>query len=224
MTTTAHDPDPAGDSDGHAVILGAGPGLGAAYARRFLADGAHVTLMSRSPTDLAGTLHATPGRLRTRAVDLTDDAALVAALTELDADRPITALVYNAVGVHRAPISTLTIEEIRSELAVGIEAAWLAIATVLPAMRSRGHGAILVTGGGAGIDALPGAGFLSPTKAALRLMVLALAADLADTPIEVGTVTVAGRVDPIAGIDPDRVADELIALMKPGSPTETVIS
>jgi NADP-dependent 3-hydroxy acid dehydrogenase YdfG len=211
----------------HTVVIGAGPGLGAAYARRFLADGGTVTLLSRSPGpvgDLGGDATATPAGLVHRSVDAADDDALMAALADAAARSPITTLVYNAVRAHRAPISSLGVAELRDELRTGVEAAWLAIATVLPSMTERGRGAVVVTGGGAATHPLGGAGFLSPTKAALRMLVLALADDLGGGPVRVGTVTVAGRVDPESGIHPDRVADALAAIVAGDAGPEVVIA
>ena len=43
-----------GHSAGRILIVGAGPGLGMAFARRALAGGSDVTLAARSPEKLEG--------------------------------------------------------------------------------------------------------------------------------------------------------------------------
>jgi NAD(P)-dependent dehydrogenase (short-subunit alcohol dehydrogenase family) len=62
-----------GSVDGrHLLLIGAGPGLGTAVARRFAAGGYRITLVARSPDrlrDLAGTLAGTGATINTIAAD-----------------------------------------------------------------------------------------------------------------------------------------------------------
>ena len=73
--------DPAGAAgpgsvDGrHLLLVGAGPGLGTAVARRFAVGGYRVTLVARSTdrlVDLAGTLADTGATINTVAADASD--------------------------------------------------------------------------------------------------------------------------------------------------------
>lgn len=198
----------------HVVVVGAGPGLGAAYAQRFLADGADVTLLSRSPQDLATRVGA-----RAWPVDAADQEQLAEALTQLDASQPVDVLVFNAVTVHPGPLTERTSEELRQELAVGVEAAWTCVRALLPRMRERGGGTLLFTGGGAATFAVTGMGFLSPVKAALRMLVLSLARELEGGPVRVATLTIAAAVGQ-GGIDSAVVADQAAAVVREGGPVE----
>lgn len=197
----------------HVAVLGAGPGLGAAYAERFRADGATVTLLSRAPQQLAD-------RLGTgwRAVDAADQVQLAAVVTALDDETPVDVLVFNAVSVHPGPLVERTGDELRQELAVGVEAAWTCVRTLHPRMLRRGAGTLLFTGGGAATYAVTGMGFLSPVKAALRMLVLSLAKDLDGGPVRVSTLTVAAVVGD--GIAPAVVADRALQLVRDGGPVE----
>lgn len=210
-------------SSGHVVVIGAGPGLGRAYAERFLRAGQRVTLIARSPDSVIDSI-VTTGQLVGRSVDATDDAALAAALIALEDEVPITTLVFNAVKAHPQPISTLSVDDLRDEFRVGLESAWVAISTLLPRLRNRADASILVTGGGAATYPMPAMGFLSATKAALRMLVLTLAADLANDPIFVGTVTVSNTVDATTGIAPSTVADAAFDLIAARNEVEIVMS
>lgn len=197
----------------HVVVVGAGPGLGTSYASRFRADGADVTLLSRDPQALAEQLG-----VRARPVDAGDSAQLTQVLTALDDERPVDVLVFNAVSVHPGPLTERTSDELRQELAVGVEGAWTCVRALLPRMQRRDGGVLLFTGGGAATYAVSGMGFLSPVKAAMRMLVLTLAEELTEGPVRVHTLTVAAAVG--KGISPDVVAQRAADLVRDGGPVE----
>ena len=85
----------------HLLLVGAGPGLGLAVARRFAVGGYRITLVARSTDrlrDLAGTLADTGAKINTIAADASDPDGLGARMRELylGNDAP-GVIVYNAV-------------------------------------------------------------------------------------------------------------------------------
>ena len=82
------------------VVLGYGPGIGEAVARRFSLGGFKVALVSRTREkveEAAGTIPNAKGF----PADVTDTAALTATLGTVEAELgPIHALIYNAVLSH----------------------------------------------------------------------------------------------------------------------------
>ncbi len=91
-----------GSVDGrHLLLVGAGPGLGMAVARRFAVGGYQVTLVARSLDglgDLAGTLADTGAKINTIAADASDPDGLGARMRELYLGNSAPGvIVYNAV-------------------------------------------------------------------------------------------------------------------------------
>src|SRR4029079_12082764 len=99
------------------VIVGAGPNLGAAVARRFGREGMAVGLIARDRARLdalAAELAATGLAVDVAAADIRDPAALAAAIGEL-AERlgPVEVLEYSPLpaGEIMTPILETTVEE-----------------------------------------------------------------------------------------------------------------
>jgi short chain dehydrogenase len=93
--------DPGSVDGRHLLLVGAGPGLGLAVARRFAVGGYRVTLVARSTDalgDLAGTLADTGAEINTIAADASDPDGLGARMRELYLGNGAPGvIVYNAV-------------------------------------------------------------------------------------------------------------------------------
>ncbi|MFB9995444.1 SDR family NAD(P)-dependent oxidoreductase [Deinococcus oregonensis] len=175
------------------VVVGAGPGIGLATAERFAEEGLTVVLLARSAEKLEGykaSLRAQRKAVEIFPVDASDTFSLRNVLETVRTQLgPITALHYNAVGMHFGSAQTLTPENLEADLRVGVVGAQVAVQAVLPEFKTRG-GTLLFTGGGAAFGPSVQAATLSIQKAALRNLVLSLAASLEGSPVRVGTVTV----------------------------------
>lgn len=109
-----------------AVITGASRGIGAAIARRFADAGATLALWGRDAHELAAVAadaRARGARVVTALADLTDPAALTAAVATTRAEvGPIDLLVNNAGIVLRKPTATITDGEWRQMMAINLDA------------------------------------------------------------------------------------------------------
>jgi NAD(P)-dependent dehydrogenase (short-subunit alcohol dehydrogenase family) len=195
------------------AVIGLGPGLGAALARRFAAGGYTVLGLARDP----GRIAAAPGLIPWRA-DAADTAGLAASLRDgaAAAGGPIDVLIYNAYRATMAASgpSSLDPECVVEDFRVNVAGALAATRAVLPDMRKAGRGTILFTGGGLALDPtgwLPAAS-LAIGKAGLRSLALTLHAELAPISIHAATVTIAGQVQPGTAFDPSRIAEAFWAL------------
>jgi len=181
----------------HLLLVGAGPGLGMAVARRFAAGGYRVTLVARSTDglrDLAGTLAGTGAAISTIAADASDPDGLGARMRELYAGNGAPGvIVYNAVLGAPDRLLSSSVAHLQAAYAVDVISAVVVAQVAAPAMRAAGSGTILVTGGGFADHPIPALATVSLGKAALRSAATMLGAELGPDGIRVATLTIAGR-------------------------------
>ncbi len=196
-----------------ALIIGMGPGLSAALATRFAEGGFTVAGFARNPDNsaaLAASMAARGQQLVMRGVDASDFSELAGAAAGVEAEAgPIEVLIYNA---YRATIglpSQVFVDEVVADFRVNVAGALAAVQAVLPAMRQRGRGTILLTGGGLALDPtgwLPAAS-LAIGKAGIRNLTQTLQKELSETGIRVSTVTITGQIAPQTAFAPDLIAE-----------------
>jgi len=202
----------------HLLVVGAGPGIAAATARRLGRDGYAVGLIGRRQGALAqlgADLRQSVRHVEWAGADAGDPRSLgvaVAALVEKLG--PVDVLLYNVSIGREAAVPDLAPEELLADLAAGTVGLQTAVRAALPGMRERGSGTVLVTGGGSADRPIPSMASLGVQKAALRALAEVQARALAPEGIHVATVTVRGLVGEDRQIPPDRVAGlyaELVA-------------
>jgi NADP-dependent 3-hydroxy acid dehydrogenase YdfG len=194
----------------HLLVVGAGPGISAATARRLGGSGYAVGLVARRERPLAeiGSALRADGVLTEWATaEAGDPASLTAAVDALTvALGPVDVLLYNVSVGRQAAVPELAPEDLLADLAAGAVGLQTAVRAVLPGMRERGSGTVLVTGGGSADRPIPSMASLGVQKAALRALVEAQARALAPEGVHVVTATVRGLVGEDRQIHPDRVA------------------
>jgi short-subunit dehydrogenase len=194
----------------HLLLVGAGPGLGMAVARRFAQGAYRVTLVARSSDglrDLAGELADTGVRIDTIAADASDPEGLRARMAELydDVDAP-GLIVYNAVMGAPDQLLSSSVEHLQTAYTVDVIGAIVVTQVAAPAMRAAGAGTIIVTGGGFVDHPIPALATVSLGKAALRSAATMLGADLEPNGIRVATLTIAGQIVAGTAFDPQNIA------------------
>jgi NAD(P)-dependent dehydrogenase (short-subunit alcohol dehydrogenase family) len=144
------------------AIIGAGPGLGAAVARRFGREGFTIALISRDQSKLdamAAELKeqglTASGYAADVRVPATIEDALARAAAELG---PITALQYSPLPSrdYLKPVLDLTPELALEALQFSALGLIHAARAVLPAMREAGDGSIILINGGTSVKARAG--------------------------------------------------------------------
>ena len=135
------------------IIVGAGPGLGAAVARRFGAAGYAVALIGRTPDRLrrlAEDLQSAGVHANWSAVDVTHAAALAAAVEQLaQAAGRVDVLHFNPSVYRPRTALELTAEELLEDVRLGVAALLTAVQAARPFMR---EGARVVVTGSAAAD------------------------------------------------------------------------
>jgi short-subunit dehydrogenase len=195
----------------HLLLVGAGPGLGLAVARRFAAGGYRVTLLARSNDrldELSGSLADTGAQIGTIEADASDPEGLGARLTELyRADGAPGVIIYNAVMGTPDQLLTTTVAHLQAAYTVDVISAIVVAQVAAPAMKAAGFGTMIVTGGGFADHPIPALATVSLGKAALRSAATMLGADLAPDGIRVATLTIAGQIVAGTAFDPERIAE-----------------
>jgi short-subunit dehydrogenase len=209
--TTPREAQGSGIDSRHLLLVGAGPGLGEAVARRFAQGGYRVTLLARSAdglTRLAGDLADTGADIDTTEADASDPDDLAARLSALYRKSGAPGLiVYNAVMGAPDHLLSSSVAHLQTAYAVDVIGAIVVAQVAAPAMRAAGFGTILVTGGGFADHPIPGLATVSLGKAALRSAATMLGADLQPDGIRVATLTIAGQILADTAFAPERIAE-----------------
>lgn len=197
------------------AIIGAGPGLGAAVARRFAAEGFAVGLVARSPEHLDALAAGIDGA-RGYPADVRDPAALTVALDRVRADLgPVDVLQYSPLPHpdFLKPVLDTTPGDLRAAVDFSLHGTAAAVAAVLPGMRERGRGSVLLVNGGSAAVANPAVTGTSVAFAAQAAYARLLHDELAPEGVHVAQLVVPGRIEPgHPHKDPAVLAERLWAL------------
>jgi 2-dehydro-3-deoxy-L-rhamnonate dehydrogenase (NAD+) len=183
-----------------ALVTGGSSGIGAATARRLMAEGATVASLDLDGGAPEGAL-ALGGDVSMSA-DV--DAAVARATAALG---PIDILVCSA-GITGASLSTVDVtdEEWRRVMAIDADGVFFCNRAVLPGMTERGYGRIVNVASIAGKEGNPMAAAYSAAKAAVIAMTKSIGKDVARTGVIVNCIAPAVIETPIlAGLSADHV-------------------
>ncbi|HET6627187.1 MAG TPA: SDR family oxidoreductase [Nocardioidaceae bacterium] len=193
------------------VVIGAGPGLGAAVARRFGAEGYDVALVSRSAEmldELGAALQREGITTGWTALDLTHGPALTEAITRFGEHAGhIDVLHFNPSRFRQKDPLSLTPDELLEDVRLGAAALLTAVQAARPFMSEGAR--VTATGSMAADAPWNEAASLGVQKAALRNLVRSIDATLRPDGIRAVSVTVNGTLAPGTGFSPDRVAGSI---------------
>jgi NAD(P)-dependent dehydrogenase (short-subunit alcohol dehydrogenase family) len=198
-------------SKGIVLVLGVGPGLGAALVRRFRAGGYSVAAASRQPDKLGGLFAGDPG-IRTYRCDATDGAAVAALVEQVEREMgPLEVAIANSAGWKVESFLELPAADFTEIWRQGCLSAFHLGQEAAKRMVQRGHGTILFTGSAAQMRAASGFAGLAVAKTGLRALSQAMARELGPKGIHVAHMVVDGPIDSertrARGGDPARLLD-----------------
>jgi NAD(P)-dependent dehydrogenase (short-subunit alcohol dehydrogenase family) len=180
------------------VVIGVGPGLGAALVRRFAAT-YRVAMIARK-TDylkrLAGEVRQTGATVLDLTCDVSDQRQVSDAFRSIRTELGDPAvLLYNAGTGTFGTIVDITPEQYETDWRINAFGAFVAAREAAPAMIARGRGTMLFTGATAGVKAGPKSISFGPAKFAMRGLAQSLARDLGPRGIHVAWINVDGSID-----------------------------
>ncbi len=159
----------------HVVITGASSGLGAALARQFARMGYALSLFGRDLSRLsavADVCRATAGTVEIFSHDVTDAAAMSAALSTIDSRIPVDILIANAgLGGSEvlAPPAGEALDLARRIADVNLFGVINTVASLTSSLSTRRRGHIVIIGSMAGAQGLAESPVYSASKAAVRV-------------------------------------------------------
>ena len=210
------------------VITGASSGIGAALARWYGGQGAELALIGRRARALEQLAASLPARCALYAIDVRDEASLLAAGRDFLARHGCPDIVFANAG-----ISVGTLTEYPEDLAVFAETMETNVLGIvrtfqpfIAPMRERGRGTLVGIASVAGYRGLPGGGAYSASKAAAIAYLESLRTELRDTGIRVITICPGYVATPMTEDNPypmpfrmqaDEAAKKIAALVRRGA-------
>ena len=177
------------------AIVGIGPGNGEAFARKFANEGYQLALCSRTEARIEALAKATPGA-KAFVYDAADAHAAVPVFERIQNELgPVDVLVYNAGSGGFISIDDTSVEQMRDSWEVNTLGLFCATQAVLPQMRLRGSGNIVVIGATASVRGGAKAVPFAAAKAAQRSLAQSMARHLGPEGIHVSYVIVDGVID-----------------------------
>jgi NAD(P)-dependent dehydrogenase (short-subunit alcohol dehydrogenase family) len=182
-----------------AAVVGVGPGLGAAVARRFTREGFAAALLARSEEKLRSVereIAQAGGRALSVPADATNADAVAAAFRRVRGELgPVDVLVYNAGAFHMGGILELSPELLEQSWRADCLGAFLAMREVIPAMVERRRGTILLTGATASLRGSARFACLAVGKFGLRALAQSTAREFGPQGVHVAHVVIDGAID-----------------------------
>ncbi|MEV5106610.1 SDR family NAD(P)-dependent oxidoreductase [Streptomyces massasporeus] len=201
------------------ALVGAGPGLGLATARRFGTAGHSVALLARSAEhldDLVAELTADGIQARGYTADVLDPGSLTTALRRAAEDLgPVEVLQYSPVprADFMKPVLDTTATDLDGPLAFSVKGPVTCVNAVLPGMRALGRGTLLFVNGGSAVRPHPDRAGTSIAFAGESAYVAMLHEALAPENIHATQLIVPGAIRPDAEhTGPAALAERLYAL------------
>ena len=211
------------------MIAGASQGLGAAYARALAARGINLVLVARRKPlldTLADDLHRECA-VEIRCVDGDlSDLGFLGTLQAVCSSLDLGLVVYNATHAPVGEFATVAVEDLMRVVDVNVRAPMALLRALLPAMISRGRGAVILMTSLAGNQGSPRLAAYAASKAFTRVLAESLWYELSDKGVDViaccagavrtpGYAMAAGKDAP-GTLDPEEVVEQALRALGRG--------
>jgi NAD(P)-dependent dehydrogenase (short-subunit alcohol dehydrogenase family) len=201
-----------------ALIVGAGVGISASFARVLAKEGHQVALASRSAARRAD---GVPADLRLEC-DAANPDSVGQLFDRLDKDfPPLDVVLYNPSYRTRGALTELKADDVRRSLEVTAFGAFLVAQQAAKRMLARGSGCILFTGASASVKGYARSAAFAIGKFALRGLAQSMARELAPQNIHVAHFVIDGGVRDGAQsggedsqLDPDAIAQTYLNIVQ----------
>lgn len=185
------------------IVIGAGPGLGAAVASRFARAGYHVVVSTRRQENCdarAREIREAGGSCQAIAADATDARQVAALFEQVRGEHgDPAAVVFNAGTFEPGRVVDIDPQDFERCWRVGCLGGFLVGQQAARSMQQRGGGTLIFTGATASLRGGPGFANLAVGKFGLRALAQSMARELGPENIHVAHVIIDGQI-----LAPDR--------------------
>ena len=196
------------------VIAGASGAIGSAVARRFYAEGAHLalTFLTAEPQALCDELSRGPGRAACYRLDVSDWKHVQTVIRQIRTDFAGIDVLVNCSGIQGpiGPLEALDMAEWTKAIETNLLGSVYLARAVLPIMKERARGKIILFSGGGAAYGRPYFTSYSSSKAAVVRFAESLAQELDAANIQVNAIA--------PGPVRSRMWDEMRAAGEAGGP------
>ena len=180
-----------------AIVTGGSEGIGLATAKLLARRGALVVICGRTQSKLdvaKAEIEAEGGKVEVHSLDVGDADAFAAFIEDVASRHGrLDMMVNNAMSVHYAPISHLTLEHWRKDFLVNADAVFVGTKAALKVMMAQGKGSIVNISSTTAIRAAANMASYSASKAALIQFTTCAAIEAARSGVRLNTI-VPGQV------------------------------
>ena len=178
------------------VVVGVGPGLGAAYARRFHKAGYAVALLARSYQSTSSLVAELGDGAKAYLCDVTDESAVNRTFANISTDLgAVDVLIYNAGSSVWGTIESLEPGTFEQAWRINTLGLFMVSRAVIPSMKAKSRGAIVITGATASRRGAPATTAFAPAKAAQRSLAEAMAKHLWPLGVHISLIIIDGVID-----------------------------
>ncbi|ORB31066.1 oxidoreductase [Mycolicibacterium parafortuitum] len=171
------------------LITGVSSGLGRAFARGALAAGHQVVGTVRKFQDAEAFESSAPGRAHARLLDVTDDAAVSAVVSDVEATvGPLDVVIANAGYGVEGVFEETPLPQWREQFETNVFGVVATLQAVLPYMRRRRAGHLMAVTSMGGLMAVPGMSAYCASKFAVEGMLESLRKEVSQFGIHVTAV------------------------------------
>ncbi len=192
-----------------ALIVGAGEGISAAFARVLKREGAKVVLASRAPAKVAALAAEIGAKALSCDVAKVEDVRRLFTDTDAHFGTPDVVL-FNPSFRTRGPVADLVPEDVERALMVGAYGGFLVGQEAAKRMLAKGRGAIFFTGASASVKGYAQSAPFAMAKFALRGLAQSMARELQPKNIHVAHFVIDGGVASTTRPPPDDAPDSLL--------------
>lgn len=175
-----------------AIVTGGASGIGAATALRLGRAGAKVVVTDindEAGADVAGSIGNGGGEAIFLHLDVSDEDQWRAAVAKtIETYGRLDILFSNAGFAVVGPVTELTLEDWRRQMAVNLDGVFLSVKHCIPAMLKSGGGSIILNSSLAGLIGAPAGSAYSASKGGVRLFAKSMALEYAAENIRVNSI------------------------------------